>query len=379
MTTQLRSRQHKMKQCCERSSRRLKTQAEIIIAIVLSLAAVQMKAQAVHTVTAGDDSITVGGSSRNITISVAPSGITNAHIADGALNPAKITGTAATLGSNEFAGTQTITTDQSTYGIMVNQSNHGSGVGQAVYNWGNMADGMEVYCMAGDGTDCYGLVASGTQRGVLASGVYGVTALADNGGTAVQAWGGTGIGVDASGGIAGQFTTNSGGSILTGKGPAGTVFRVDADGNVFSAGFIVGGADFAESVETSGEKENYHPGDVVVIDPTARRRVGLSRTPYSTTVAGIYSTRPGVVASSYLMNDPRLAREIPLAVVGIVPCHVSAENGAIGAGDLLVTSATPGYAMKGTDRSRMIGAVLGKALEPLPSGKGVIQVLVTLQ
>jgi hypothetical protein len=27
----------------------------------------------------------------------------------------------------------------------------------------------------------------------------------------------------------------------------------------------------------------------------------------------------------------------------------------------------------------MLGAVLGKALEPLPAGKGVVQVLVTLQ
>ena len=35
--------------------------------------------------------------------------------------------------------------------------------------------------------------------------------------------------------------------------------------------------------------------------------------------------------------------------------------------------------MKGTDRSRMLGAVVGKALEPLSEGKGVIQVLVTLQ
>ena len=49
------------------------------------------------------------------------------------------------------------------------------------------------------------------------------------------------------------------------------------------------------------------------------------------------------------------------------------------AGDLLVTSSTPGHAMKGTDRSRMLGAVVGKALEPLAAGKGVIQVLVTLQ
>jgi len=33
----------------------------------------------------------------------------------------------------------------------------------------------------------------------------------------------------------------------------------------------------------------------------------------------------------------------------------------------------------GTDRSRMLGAVVGKALEPLHKGTGVIQVLVTLQ
>ena len=35
--------------------------------------------------------------------------------------------------------------------------------------------------------------------------------------------------------------------------------------------------------------------------------------------------------------------------------------------------------MKGTDRAQMFGAVVGKALEPLTKGTGVIQVLVTLQ
>jgi hypothetical protein len=35
--------------------------------------------------------------------------------------------------------------------------------------------------------------------------------------------------------------------------------------------------------------------------------------------------------------------------------------------------------MKGTDRGRMMGAIVGKALQPLRSGKGVIEVLVTLQ
>ena len=68
-----------------------------------------------------------------------------------------------------------------------------------------------------------------------------------------------------------------------------------------------------------------------------------------------------------------------MALVGIVPCKVSAENGPVARGDLLVTSTTPGHAMKGTDRTRMLGAVAGKALEPLSSGTGVILVLVTLQ
>jgi hypothetical protein len=35
--------------------------------------------------------------------------------------------------------------------------------------------------------------------------------------------------------------------------------------------------------------------------------------------------------------------------------------------------------MKGTDKNKMVGAVLGKALEPLSRGDGTIQVLVTLQ
>jgi hypothetical protein len=79
------------------------------------------------------------------------------------------------------------------------------------------------------------------------------------------------------------------------------------------------------------------------------------------------------------MDDPALSSEVPLAIVGIVPCKVTAENGAIAVGDLLVASFTPGHAMKGTDRAKMLGAIVGKALEPLGEGKGVVQVLVTLQ
>lgn len=116
------------------------------------------------------------------------------------------------------------------------------------------------------------------------------------------------------------------------------------------------------------------------IDQKADRNLALSRHPYATLVAGIYSTKPGLLASPHSIDDPAVkSSEVPLAVVGIVPCKVTAENGPIARGDLLVTSSRAGYAMRGTDRRRMLGAVVGKALEPLPKGNGVIQVLVTLQ
>jgi len=158
------------------------------------------------------------------------------------------------------------------------------------------------------------------------------------------------------------------------------VFRVDGHGTVFAnGGFRPFGADFAESVAVNDSAEHYAPGDLLAIDASGRRRLSLSQVPYSTLVAGIYSTQPGVVASQHRIDEALPKNEVPLAVIGIVPCEVSAENGPIEAGDLLVASSTPGHAMKGTDRSRMLGAVVGKALEPLREGTDVIQVLVTLQ
>lgn len=159
----------------------------------------------------------------------------------------------------------------------------------------------------------------------------------------------------------------------------GNVFRVDPTGAVFAdGGYHTGGADFAESFAVKTDTSGYSAGDVLTIDPKSTRRVTRTAKAYSTLVAGIYSTKPGVLASPYA-QDRAPQSDVPLAVVGVVPCKVTAANGAIHPGDLLVTSTTEGYAMKGTDRKKMLGAVLGKALQPLPSGSAVIQVLVTLQ
>ena len=51
----------------------------------------------------------------------------------------------------------------------------------------------------------------------------------------------------------------------------------------------------------------------------------------------------------------------------------------VAVGDLLTTSATPGHAMKVADRTKAVGAILGKALHPLERGRGLVPILVSLR
>jgi hypothetical protein len=68
-----------------------------------------------------------------------------------------------------------------------------------------------------------------------------------------------------------------------------------------------------------------------------------------------------------------------LALAGTAPVKVTNEAGSIQVGDLLTTSSTPGFAMRCADRVECIGAILGKALEPLSTQTGIVRALVTLQ
>lgn len=116
-----------------------------------------------------------------------------------------------------------------------------------------------------------------------------------------------------------------------------------------------------------------------LINPKVEGGFVLSSQVYSTAVMGIYSTKPGARGRRQKTDLSYMKDEVPMAMIGIVPTKVSAENGPIHPGDLLVTSSRPGYAMKGTDRSQMLGAVIGKALGHLDVGTGVIEIGVTLQ
>jgi hypothetical protein len=158
------------------------------------------------------------------------------------------------------------------------------------------------------------------------------------------------------------------------------VARIDTSGNVHAAGaFFANGSDYAESIQVGGRPSDYKPGDVLAIDPRHNGTFVRVDVPYSTRVAGVFATKSGVVASSHGLGTEEFRSEVPLAITGIVPCKVTIENGPVQRGDLLVSSSEAGYAMKGTDRARMPGAIIGKALEPLVSGKGAIDILVTLE
>ena len=102
-----------------------------------------------------------------------------------------------------------------------------------------------------------------------------------------------------------------------------------------------------------------------------------STQPYQVTVAGVLSTAPGFVAGA--TEDSGDAEGlVPLAVMGVVPVKVSAENGCIRPGDLLASSATHGHAMR-AGQDAPAGTIIGKALQGLDEGTGVIKMLVMLR
>lgn len=153
--------------------------------------------------------------------------------------------------------------------------------------------------------------------------------------------------------------------------------EVRADGAYYGASFNTGSADVAERINVS---EWVEAGYVVEIDPEHPGFFRKSASPYSTKVAGIISTSPGVILGNNFdeATDEWEDNRPVLAVTGRVPCKVSAENGPIEIGDLLVASSTPGIAMKGNPEESM-GAVVGKAMETLEQGEGTIVVQVMLR
>jgi hypothetical protein len=160
--------------------------------------------------------------------------------------------------------------------------------------------------------------------------------------------------------------------------PPGTAaaFRVTSAGDVlgdgafFGATFLSGAADVAEWVSVSGAAE---PGTVLELDPEQPGAYRPSQGACSLLVGGVVSSEPGMV----LGGTESIVGYALLALSGIVPVKVTNEGGAIVPGDLLVSSSTPGYAMRWAGDGPCPCALVGKALEPMMEGHGVISTLLT--
>lgn len=229
----------------------------------------------------------------------------------------------------------------------------------------------------------------------------GVEATADGNGSAIYGW------IPSFGtGRAGYFrnfnnanaqpvvhvtTTGTGSTMLINhQGPSGNiavfqsastnVARISKSGQAFfNGGTQNSGADLAEAFDVEGSTSEYEPGDILVISTDTDRTVEKSSKAYSTLVAGVYATKPGVLLTEENI-DSELTGKVPMGVVGVIPTKVCLEGGKIKRGDFIVTSSQSGVAMKGNPKKVKIGQVIGKALQDYgQNGTGKIKVLVNIK
>ena len=162
--------------------------------------------------------------------------------------------------------------------------------------------------------------------------------------------------------------------------------KLQVNGNTLTTGMtttkslkITGGADIAEPFKV-GNKGSIKPGMVLSIDPDNTGELKLSEKAYDRCVAGIVSGAGGI-NTGMVMSQTEVREEDSqlVALTGRAYCYCDASENPIKPGDLLTTSGSPGYAMKVTDYANAPGAIIGKAMSALDSGKGLVLVLVALQ
>lgn len=152
---------------------------------------------------------------------------------------------------------------------------------------------------------------------------------------------------------------------------------VQVEGNLTVTGDVfLPGADCAEQFDVE-EAEVVEPGTVMIINKEGRLQP--SDRPYDRKVAGVVSGAGDFRPALVLDRQRQSAHRMPIAVIGKVYCKVDATLSPVEVGDLLTTSTTPGYAMRADDPFQAFGAVIGKALKPLASGRGLTPILIALQ
>jgi hypothetical protein len=248
-------------------------------------------------------------------------------------------------------GVTAINTDQSDQaGVGLHAKSRGAGVVGESTTW------MGVFGFTESTTGGHGVMGRAVGGGVGAVGEatsgIGVFAQTDTGNTALHA-------EHKGGGHAGFF-----------------IGHVSVTKDLLVGGDVkLQGADVAEQFQMM-DGEEIEAGCVVVL--AGHDSLRLSSKPYDRCVAGVVSGagnhRPGIV-----LDRQAAPGRCPVALSGKVWCKVDADSSPVEFGQMLTTSPTPGHAMGATDPARAFGAVIGKALASLASGRGLVPVLVALQ
>ncbi len=153
--------------------------------------------------------------------------------------------------------------------------------------------------------------------------------------------------------------------------------HITTAGNITAAGDVfLNGGDCAEEFDIAAGA-SADPGTVMVLGEEGT--LHQCREAYDKRVAGVVSGAGELRAGIVLDRRQGAEGRMPIALLGKVFCKVDASHAPLEVGDLLTTSSTPGHAMKAADPLRAFGAVIGKALRPLPEGQGVIPILIALQ
>ncbi|MBL9121369.1 MAG: collagen-like protein [Phycisphaerae bacterium] len=227
------------------------------------------------------------------------------------------------------------------------------------------------------GTD---VTAGETAGGFVVVGASNATNIAiDN--NEIMARNGTGTNTLALNAEGGNVTVSQSGTGRLGVGTSAPTETLHVNGttrtNVLK---ITGGSDFSEAFDITEGEIKPEPGMVVSIDPKNPGKLRISTDANDHTVAGVISGAGGVNTGMTMGQPGTLAYgDHPIALSGRVYVLVDATSGPVKPGDLLTTSGTAGHAMRVSDHANAQGAVIGKAMTSLDSGKGLVLVLVNLQ
>jgi len=309
----------------------------------------------------------------------------------------KVTGKDTAIEGDAVDGSGVVGSSNTGAGIL-GQSASGGGVaglstnGSGVFGASAAAQGVGVdgHCDAGIGVRG----SSKTGRGVQGSsnswqGIYGLSET--NAGVVGESPKFHGVfGVSHDPNNAGVFGTNDGAGFgVTGVSPNGIgvsgkggklAGRFEGDVEVWGDIRFTNGDCAEEFPVEAGQK--VEPGTVMVL--CKHGAVRPSSSAYDKRVAGVVSGaglyRPAIVLDKQPLDSglDQTGRH-PIALVGKAYCKVDASLHPVETGDLLTTSDQPGYAMKAADPARAFGAVIGKALQPLAGGAGLIPILIALQ